>query len=46
MTLKLDGKVPPGPVRSKWDSHKFNLKLVNPSKSPNWLMMPTSARWA
>jgi succinate dehydrogenase / fumarate reductase, flavoprotein subunit len=28
---KLDGKVPEGPLKEKWDNHKFNLKLVNPA---------------
>ncbi len=28
---KLDGKVPDGPLKDKWDNHKFNLKLVNPA---------------
>lgn len=28
---KLDPKVPPGPLEEKWQSHKFNVKLVNPS---------------
>ncbi len=28
---KLDGKVPSGPVESKWEDHKFNMKLVNPA---------------
>ncbi len=27
----LDGKVPSGPVEKKWESHKFNMKLVNPA---------------
>jgi succinate dehydrogenase / fumarate reductase flavoprotein subunit len=27
----LDGKVPKGPIASKWDHHKFDLKLVNPA---------------
>ena len=27
----LDPKVPSGPLKDKWDDHKFNLKLVNPS---------------
>jgi len=27
----LDSKVPAGPLSEKWDSHKFNLKLVNPA---------------
>lgn len=28
---KLDGKVPKGAIQDKWDNHKFNMKLVNPS---------------
>ena len=28
---KLDGKVPSGDIRTKWDEHKFNMKLINPS---------------
>ncbi|MET0697781.1 MAG: fumarate reductase/succinate dehydrogenase flavoprotein subunit [Acidimicrobiia bacterium] len=31
MTLKLDAKVPPGPVEDKWDNHKFSVRLVNPA---------------
>lgn len=29
--IKLDSKVPSGPIESKWTDYKFNLKLVNPS---------------
>lgn len=28
---KLDGKVPAGPMKDKWNNHRFNMKLVNPS---------------
>lgn len=28
---KLDGKVPAGHVKEKWDNHRFNMKLVNPA---------------
>ncbi|MFA6003042.1 MAG: fumarate reductase/succinate dehydrogenase flavoprotein subunit [Elusimicrobiota bacterium] len=31
MTLRLDAKVPAGPVAQKWDKHRFDLKLVNPA---------------
>ncbi len=32
MTIKvLDGKVPEGDVRTLWDNHRFNMKLVNPA---------------
>jgi succinate dehydrogenase / fumarate reductase, flavoprotein subunit len=29
--MKLDSKIPEGPLAEKWDKHKFNLKLVNPA---------------
>ena len=27
----LDGKIPGGPLEQKWDTHRFELKLVNPA---------------
>jgi succinate dehydrogenase / fumarate reductase flavoprotein subunit len=29
--MKLDAKIPEGPLAEKWNKHKFNLKLVNPA---------------
>jgi succinate dehydrogenase / fumarate reductase, flavoprotein subunit len=29
--IKLDSKIPEGPIAEKWTRHKFNLKLVNPA---------------
>ncbi len=29
--MKLDSKIPPGPVTEKWEKYKFDLKLVNPA---------------
>jgi len=29
--MTLDSKIPPGPIEKKWDTHRFNLKLVNPA---------------
>ncbi len=29
--MKLDSKIPAGPLAEKWSKHKFNLKLVNPA---------------
>ncbi len=29
--MKLDSKIPAGPLAQKWDKHKFDLKLVNPA---------------
>ena len=31
MALRLDSKVPSGPMDRKWEKHKFDLKLVNPA---------------
>src|SRR6202789_2324101 len=28
----LDAKIPEGPIEQKWDTHKFNMKLVSPTK--------------
>src|SRR6195256_5650391 len=29
--MKLDAKIPPGPLAQKWDKHRFEMKLVNPA---------------
>jgi succinate dehydrogenase / fumarate reductase flavoprotein subunit len=29
--MVLDSKVPSGPIQSKWENHRFDLKLVNPA---------------
>jgi len=29
--MKLDSKIPEGPIGDKWTKYKFNLKLVNPA---------------
>jgi succinate dehydrogenase / fumarate reductase, flavoprotein subunit len=29
--MELDGRVPEGSIREKWDRHRFELKLVNPA---------------
>jgi len=29
--MKLDSKVPSGPLEKKWEQHKFDVKLVNPA---------------
>ena len=29
--IKLDSKIPEGPIADKWTNHKFNMKLVNPA---------------
>ena len=29
--MKLDARIPSGPLAQKWDKHRFELKLVNPA---------------
>ncbi len=29
--MKLDAKIPSGPIEKKWDKHRFDLKLINPA---------------
>ncbi len=29
--MKLDAKIPEGPIEQKWDEHRFRMKLVNPA---------------
>ncbi len=29
--MKLDSKIPSGPLEQKWDKHKSDIKLVNPA---------------
>ena len=29
--IRLDSKIPEGPIAEKWTNHKFNMKLVNPA---------------
>ncbi|HSR53637.1 MAG TPA: fumarate reductase/succinate dehydrogenase flavoprotein subunit [Acidobacteriota bacterium] len=29
--MKLDPKVPSGPIEKKWDHHRFEMKLINPA---------------
>ncbi len=37
--MKLDSKIPSGPVEKKWDNHRFNLKLVNPSNKRKYTII-------
>jgi succinate dehydrogenase / fumarate reductase flavoprotein subunit len=31
MTIRLDARIPAGPIDQKWENHKFSVKLVNPN---------------
>ncbi len=37
--MKLDSKIPGGPVANKWDRHKFEVKLVNPSNKRKYSVL-------
>ncbi|MEX0736448.1 MAG: fumarate reductase/succinate dehydrogenase flavoprotein subunit, partial [Bacteroidota bacterium] len=37
--MKLDSKIPSGPVEKQWDNHRFNLKLVNPSNKRKYTII-------
>jgi len=29
--MKLDAKIPPGPLKDKWSNYRFDIKLINPA---------------
>ncbi|HEY4955904.1 MAG TPA: fumarate reductase/succinate dehydrogenase flavoprotein subunit [Gemmatimonadaceae bacterium] len=31
MTIRLDSRIPSGPLEKKWDKHRFEMKLVSPA---------------
>ena len=35
----LNSKIPEGPLKDKWTSHKFNLKLVNPANKRKYKVL-------
>jgi len=37
--MKLDAKIPSGPIASKWDRHKFEMKLVNPANKRKYTLI-------
>jgi succinate dehydrogenase / fumarate reductase flavoprotein subunit len=37
--MKLDSKIPAGPIEKKWDIHRFNLKLVNPANKRKYTII-------
>ena len=39
MTLKLDAKIPSGPLAEKWDKHRFEMKLVNPANKRKYKIL-------
>ncbi len=37
--MNLNSKIPAGPLAEKWTSHKFNMKLVNPSNKRKYTIL-------
>jgi len=37
--MKLDSRIPSGPVQEKWDRRKFELKLVNPANKRKYKVL-------
>lgn len=37
--MKLDAKIPSGPLDEKWTKHKFDLKLVNPANKRKYTVI-------
>jgi succinate dehydrogenase / fumarate reductase, flavoprotein subunit len=37
--VKLDAKIPGGPITGKWDRHKFEMKLVNPANKRKYTII-------
>jgi succinate dehydrogenase / fumarate reductase flavoprotein subunit len=37
--MKLDARIPPGPLEDKWNRHRFDLKLVNPANKRKYTVI-------
>jgi len=37
--MKLDSKIPSGPIEQKWDKHKADIKLVNPANKRKYKVL-------
>ncbi|HLQ38068.1 MAG TPA: succinate dehydrogenase (quinone) flavoprotein subunit, partial [Planctomycetota bacterium] len=37
--MKLDARIPPGPLAEKWDQRRFDLKLVNPANKRKYRVL-------
>jgi len=41
--MELQSKIPSGPLEQKWDSHRFNMKLVNPANKRKYSVIVVGA---
>jgi succinate dehydrogenase / fumarate reductase flavoprotein subunit len=37
--MKLDAKIPSGPIEQKWSKHRFDMKLVNPANKRRYTVI-------
>src|SRR5436190_9468402 len=37
--MKLESRVPPGPLAEKWDRHRFDMRLVNPANKRKYRIL-------
>ncbi|MGH7499945.1 MAG: FAD-binding protein, partial [Gemmatimonadales bacterium] len=37
--MDLKSKIPAGPIERKWDSHRFQMKLVNPANKRKYTVI-------
>ncbi len=37
--MKLNSKIPGGPIEKKWDDHRFHLKLINPANKRKYTVV-------
>jgi len=37
--MKLDAKIPPGPIEKKWEQHQLDMKLVNPANKRKYKVL-------
>jgi hypothetical protein len=42
---KLDARVPAGPIDKKWDTRKFEMKLVNPANKRKYRVIVVGSGW-
>src|SRR6187401_600325 len=37
--MELNARIPPGPIERKWDTHRFEMKLVNPANKRKYTVL-------
>ncbi|MEQ1634359.1 MAG: FAD-binding protein, partial [Planctomycetota bacterium] len=37
--MKLDARIPDGPIQDKWEKRRFDLKLVNPANKRRYKVL-------